>query len=72
MKNSMRIKVKKSFMSPLTNRIAQVDSEMNVPQNRFWFKRIAQGDCEKIKMQIKAKAAPVKDAVVDKPKKGSK
>ena len=66
----MRVKVKKAFMSPLTNRMAEVDSEMNVPMKQFWLKRLQQGDCEKIKRAKKVKAAPISQP--PKSSKGSK
>lgn len=47
--NAIAIRVKKAFLNPLTNRMATVDSEFNVPNARFWFRRIAEGDCVKIK-----------------------
>jgi len=71
MNNSMRIKVLKSFPSPLTNRMAEVDSELNVPKSQFWFKRIEQKDCIEIKKKTKSKAS--ENTVAPKlDKKGSK
>lgn len=73
MTNSMRVKAKKSFLSPLTNRLVKVGAEFNVPKNQFWFKREKLEDIEVLKRDIenqKAKAEP--KAVVDKPKKGSR
>jgi len=67
MANEMRVKVKKQFLSPLTNRMAKVDEEMNVPQSRFWFRRLQEGDCQKIgkskpksKPKVKAPSLPQK------------
>ena len=56
MANEMRVKVKKQFLSPLTNRMIKFDSEVNVPVNQFWLKRLSQGDCEKINKTKKVKA----------------
>lgn len=68
----MRVRIKKRFLSPLSNQMLKVDAELNVPQSQFWFKRVNDKDVEKIKMKVKAKAAPKGNAVLDKPKKGSK
>ena len=73
MGNSFHLKVLKSFRSPLTNRMAKVGDCMNAPKNRFWFKRIKEGDCEISKKAKKEKSYndygknPKKDS-----KKGSK
>lgn len=71
MANEMRIKVKKKFLSPLTNRMADIGQEMNVPMSQFWFKRLQAHDCEKIKLKVKVKQ---KEKAEDMPKsyKGSK
>jgi len=65
----MRVKVKNQFRNPRTNRMATIDSVMNVPINGFWLRRLDQGDCEKIK--AKSMTGPKADAKKD-PKKRSK
>ena len=47
----MRIRVLKKFPSPLDNRMLKIDSELNVPKSQFWFRRIDDKDCIKIKSQ---------------------
>ena len=56
MSNSMRIKIKKKFINPLSNRREKEGTELNVPKNQFWLKRLRDGDCEKIKAKSKIKA----------------
>lgn len=70
-KTSMRVKVKKDFMSPLTNRMAKVDQEMNVPKTMFWLRRIKDGDCEQMKLGKRKKSAPKKAQDAKDSKKGS-
>ena len=72
-KTSMTVKILRSFMSPLTNRLVEVDSIFNVPKNRFWLKRCLQKDCK----ETNEKPTTVKPAQVLKlnakdSKKGSK
>lgn len=54
--NDMRVKVKAQFLSPSTNRMLKVGDEMNVEKNRFWLRRLQQGDVEAV--AAKTKAAP--------------
>ena len=54
--NDMRVKVKAQFLSPSTYRMLKVGDEMNVEKNRFWLKRLQQGDVEQV--SAKTKAAP--------------
>lgn len=69
----MRIKMKAVFLNPVTNRMEKIDHEMNVPRNRFWFKRVDQHDCVEIKLKSTAKSLPKDEkANAYKPKKGSK
>lgn len=70
LKSSMKIKVVKSFMNPMTNRMAEIDHVMNVPKGRFWFKRIKDGDC--IEVKTAAKIKNVKTESNQKTNKGSK
>lgn len=73
MTNSMRVKVIKSFLSPLNNRLAKVDSEMNVPKSQFWYKRAEQGDIKILKEKIEKKKAKAEIKKPEaQPKKGSK
>ena len=73
MTNAMRIRVLKKFPSPLDNRMLKIDSELNVPKSQFWFRRIDDKDCIKIKSQFKVAKAVSKPSVdVHKSKKGSK
>lgn len=53
---SMAVEILATFRSPLTNRLTVVGEVINVPINGFWFKRLAQNDCEK----TKAKTTKVK------------
>lgn len=55
MANEIRVRVKRRFMSPLNNRLAAVDSVLNVPRNQFWLRRIADKDCEILKSVKKEK-----------------
>lgn len=68
--NAIKVKVLKMFRDPLTNRMAEVGHVMNVPKSRFWFKRLKDGDIEKVS-KLKAKAPKAK-AEVKENKKGSK
>lgn len=71
MKQSIRVRVLKPFRNPLTNRMAQVDHCMNVPENIFWLKRLASKDCEKSK-RMKSKPESPGPKVDKSSKKGSK
>lgn len=71
MKQSIRVKVLKPFRNPLTNRMAQVDQCMNVPETIFWLKRLAVNDCEKSK-KVKVKPESLGPKVEKNSKKGSK
>lgn len=56
MTNETRIKVINRFLSPLTNRLTEIDQEINVPMNIFWLKRLQVGDCQKVKSKEKLKS----------------
>ena len=71
MKQSIRVKVLKSFRNPLTDRMAKVDQCMNVPESIFWLKRLSTGDCEKSK-KVKVQFESLGSKVVKNSKKGSK
>lgn len=71
MKQSMRVKVLKPFRNPLTNRMAEIDHTMNVPESIFWLKRLADKDCEKSK-KVKVKPALSEPKAEKNSKKGSK
>ena len=60
--NKIKIKILKKFASPLTGRRTEIGEELNVPANQFWFKRIAEKDCEKIKKFSKAQASEKKSS----------
>ena len=47
--NKIKIKVLKKFTSPITGRRVVIGEEFSAPANQFWFKRIAEKDCEQIK-----------------------
>ena len=75
MTNSMRVKVINSFLSPLDSRLLEVEKELHVPKNQFWYKRAQQGDIKILKENIekkKAKSQTKVDANATKNKKGSK
>lgn len=63
----MRVKILKAFLSPLNNRMSVVGAEHNVPRHRFWLKRIAEGDCEKVTRKKRAESAPKKKAKTPEP-----
>ena len=68
--NSIKIKIKNKFTSPLTGKRTEIGGEFNVPKNQFWIKRINQKDCEEIKkFSAKPKAENKSDS---KKPKGSK
>ncbi len=78
MKNSVKVKVLRPFRNPVRNRMAEVDAIMSVPKNRFWFKRLQEGDCEIYKAPKKPKKVfeskpkdESKSKDESKPKKGS-
>lgn len=57
---SIRVKILKPFLSPLTNRMTKAGAEINVPQNQFWLKRIEQKDCKKLALKVKKKKQTLK------------
>ncbi len=74
MDNTIPVKFLKKFRNPITNRMAIVGSEMNVPNGIFWMRRIEQKDCEKLKRKIKVTPAPApaESKAGQSSKKGSK
>ena len=68
----MRIKILKEFRSPLTNKMTEINSEINVPMVLFWLKRIKEKDCEKIKLKTKPAAKSAQKENKKDSKKGSK
>lgn len=73
MKNSMCVKVVTVFKNPFTNRMTKVGELLNVSKGIFWFKRLADKDCELVKSK-KGKVAPKSVAPIsnNKKEKGSK
>lgn len=69
----MCVKIKKRFLSPLSRRFTEIDSEINVPKNQFWFRRIDNKDCVEIVMKPKSKTGLKKpvSSVNKSSKKGS-
>ena len=62
----MRVKVTKRFINPLTNRMAVIDEERNVPCNPFWQRRVDQGDCKKLSQRPIQKATIKAQTAVEK------
>jgi hypothetical protein len=52
---AVKVQIKKKFLSPLTNRLTKIDEVISVPENQFWFKRLKNGDCIKVKNDKKQK-----------------
>lgn len=69
MKNAIKVKVLKKFINPLTNRMAEVDQVLNVPEGIFWLRRLDAKDCERVLEKPKSKDKPASQKAE---KKGSK
>lgn len=54
LKMSMPVKILKTFRNPLTGRMTKIGETLNVPKERFWFKRVNDKDIELIKEKAKA------------------
>ncbi len=67
--SEMRIRVLKSFLSPLHVGLLKVGQELNVPEGRFWLRRLMDKDCAKIKPVPQSKP---KTSKASKEVKGSK
>ena len=70
--NKMRIRIKNGFINPLSNMRCASGDEFNVPMNQFWLRRIKQGDCEKLKKQLKPKFKKLEASKLKNNSKGSK
>lgn len=51
---SMKVKVNNTFKNPLNGRMLVKGEILSVPKERFWFKRIKDGDVEKVELAPKA------------------
>ena len=67
MKKSIRVKFVNYFRNPHSNRFETVGTEMIVPKDQFWLRRIKCGDCELSSDKVKPAFAALKTS-----KKGSK
>jgi len=68
---AIRIKILKSFHSPLSNKALKVGQELNISPNRFWFKRLNDKDCEQISLKSRKIAKKENEVLENKPGKAT-